>query len=30
VRGPGSSHGVDRVWQMWIDEASGKAFTAGH
>lgn len=25
----GSSHGTDRIWQMWIDEASGKAITAG-
>ena len=26
----GSSHGVDRIWQIWLDEASGKAITAGH
>jgi ribulose-5-phosphate 4-epimerase/fuculose-1-phosphate aldolase len=29
-RAAGSSHGVDRVWQMWLDEAAGKAITAGH
>jgi ribulose-5-phosphate 4-epimerase/fuculose-1-phosphate aldolase len=25
----GSSHGNDRIWQMWIDEASGKTPTQG-
>jgi ribulose-5-phosphate 4-epimerase/fuculose-1-phosphate aldolase len=30
TRARGSSHGVDRVWQMWLDEAAGKAVTAGH
>ncbi len=24
----GSSHGTDRIWQMWLDEASGKATAA--
>jgi hypothetical protein len=26
-RRPGASHGVDRIWQMWLDEISGRAIS---
>jgi HCOMODA/2-hydroxy-3-carboxy-muconic semialdehyde decarboxylase len=28
ARERGSSHGVDRIWQMWIDEISGRTITS--